>query len=60
MNHSLHLIMQLFFRPLQFPEKQDQKALFFIIRKTLIKQFRLSKQITLIRIHEKALKRKIA
>ena len=29
MNHSLHLIMQLFFRPLQFAEKQDQKALFF-------------------------------
>ena len=29
MNHSLHLIMQLFFRLLQFPEKQDQKALFF-------------------------------
>lgn len=29
MNHCLHLIMQLFFRLLQFPEKQDQKALFF-------------------------------
>ena len=58
MNHSLHLIMQLFFRPLQFPEKQDQKALFFYYTQDSYQT--VPKQITLIRIHEKALKRKIA
>lgn len=29
MNHSSHLIMQLFFSSLQFLKKQDRKALFF-------------------------------
>lgn len=60
MNHSLHLIMQLFSGRYSFQKNKIKRLYFSIIRKTLIKQFRLSKQITLIRIHEKALKRKIA
>ena len=60
MNHSLHLIMQLFFRPLQFPEKQDQKALFFYYTQDSYQTVPIIETNHINKNLEKALKRKIA